>query len=366
MKKYILLLVLAATLGSVMAQDAINYQGVAFDLNDQPVVSSDISLLFKVVEDGPGGAFSYIESHDNVPTGADGQFSVEIGRGTAVAGTLLGVDWTSGSWYLEVAVDPDGGTNYLDAGATEFLSVPYAFHANEAIYGPRGFQGPQGPTGPQGPAGQQGPAGIDFSGGGAIGPQGPDGPQGPQGPQGPVGPTGPSGDPNGPKGPTGDQGPKGFPGQGGGSDGAVGPPGDQGATGPQGPQGIQGPQGNVGPQGADGAKGPDGGTEGPAGPAGDAGVPGDPNGPVGDAGPDGAQGPQGPQGPQGLTGAQGQTGPQGAPGPDGSSSLPFQALLSSAPANPSLHDIYLDNGSGRADGNPGYRYYNGSAWVDLY
>ena len=79
MNKFLLSIILSLAISSLIAQDAIHYQGIAFDQNDQPVVSSDISLFLKVVENGPGGAFAYMETHDVVPTGSDGSFSVEIG-----------------------------------------------------------------------------------------------------------------------------------------------------------------------------------------------------------------------------------------------------------------------------------------------
>ena len=238
-------------LSFVTAQDAIRYQGVAFDANDQPIVSSSISILFTIIEDDPTGSFSYIESHSNVATGADGEFEVAIGRGTPVAGTLADVDWLDHNHFLMVAVDPLGGTNYLNAGTTEFLSVPYAFYAPEALFGPRGVQGAQGPPGPQGPAGAQGPAGDpgqdatvsptcwdtnnngqgepseDINGDGVfneadcLGIAGNKGQQGPTGPQGPQGPIGPAGDPNGPQGPIGEIGPEGRMGLSGGAPGPI-------------------------------------------------------------------------------------------------------------------------------------------------
>jgi hypothetical protein len=38
---------------------------------------------------------------------------------------------------------------------------------------------------------------------------------------------------------------------------------------------------------------------------------------------------------------------------------------SSAPATPSANDIYLDDGTNTASGNPGWRRYTGSAWEDI-
>lgn len=39
--------------------------------------------------------------------------------------------------------------------------------------------------------------------------------------------------------------------------------------------------------------------------------------------------------------------------------------VSSAPGSPSAGDIYVDDGTNTSSGSTGFRYYDGSAWVDL-
>lgn len=85
---------------------------------------------------------------------------------------------------------------------------------------------------------------------------------------------------------------------------------------------------------------------------------------VGGAGPAGATGIQGPQGPTGPQGAQGPTGAQGAEGEQGIAGIPKTSILSSAPSA-QAGTVYVDDGSNRADGQPGFRYFNGSSWIDL-
>lgn len=36
-----------------------------------------------------------------------------------------------------------------------------------------------------------------------------------------------------------------------------------------------------------------------------------------------------------------------------------------APSSPSTDDIYLDDGTNTSDSTVGFRYYDGSAWIDL-
>jgi hypothetical protein len=45
---------------------------------------------------------------------------------------MQSVQWESGNQFIQVAIDPSGGTNYIDAGTTQLLSVPYAIYADRA------------------------------------------------------------------------------------------------------------------------------------------------------------------------------------------------------------------------------------------
>lgn len=85
-------------------------------------------------------------------------------------------------------------------------------------------------------------------------------------------------------------------------------------------------------------------------------------------GPQGFPGEPGPQGPIGQTGAQGapgQTGPTAATGPPGPSGEPITPMLDTEPSNVQEGTVYLDDGTNREDTVPGFRYYDGSGWIDL-
>jgi len=323
-----------------LSQDAIRYQGIAFDSNNEIVQDSDIAIRMSILEGGPTGAVIYSERHELI-TSSVGSFELSIGKGIELGDSFSDIDWAQGNMFLEVSVDVAGGTDYLLAGTTEFLSVPYAQYGLTAEHGPIGDQGPMGNPGAVGPPGSPGLPGFDGIGG-FPGPQGPTGPIGPQGPQGQQGPPGVDAAPGGADGPAGPPGPFGPQGINGGSEGPIGPTGIAGPAGPMGPAGIPGPIGPVG------------GTEGPEGPQGPQGPPGDPNGPMGDQG---DQGPRGPDSPPGVMGPQGPKGPAG---------IGIQEMKSTPPPAPLLHDIYLDNGDNRDDVLPGFRYFDGTTWIDLY
>ncbi|MEZ5047341.1 MAG: hypothetical protein R2831_10160 [Chitinophagaceae bacterium] len=42
------------------------------------------------------------------------------------------VTWETGNKYIRVAIDPKGGSDYVDAGTNQLLSVPYAIYADRA------------------------------------------------------------------------------------------------------------------------------------------------------------------------------------------------------------------------------------------
>ncbi len=217
MKKIVLsiascfLMVIAAR---AQAPQAFNYQGVARSTAGAPLAATAIGLRLTIHDGSATGTIVYQETQV-ATTNAFGLYNLSVGAGTAVAGTFPGVSWGAGAKYMQVEIDPAGGTSYVSAGTSQLLSVPYAMYASSGA-GSVGPAGPAGATGPAGAAGATGPAGAA----GTIGPVGPAGPSGAAGAIGPVGPAGPSG-----------------------AAGAIGP------VGPAGPSGAAGAAGPVGPAG---------------------------------------------------------------------------------------------------------------------
>jgi uncharacterized protein (TIGR02145 family) len=50
--------------------------------------------------------------------------------GTVLSGTFSGINWGKNAKFLQVEMDPAGGTTYTDLGTTQMMSVPYALQAN--------------------------------------------------------------------------------------------------------------------------------------------------------------------------------------------------------------------------------------------
>ena len=138
----------------VMAQapQGIPYQAVARDNAGNLIKNQNIALRFSIHDGTANGAVVYSETH-SVTTDALGLFSVKIGGGTS-SGTFANINWGSGAKFTQVALDVTGGSNFIDMGTTQMMSVPYALYAANANV--PGVPGPQGPTGPTGATGSVG------------------------------------------------------------------------------------------------------------------------------------------------------------------------------------------------------------------
>jgi len=216
------------------APQKLNYQAVVRDASGKSVATGTVVSVQFIIHDGSANGTSVFTESTSATTSVDGLISLQIGS----SGNLNTINWSNGDKFLEVKIDPAGGTNYTSMGSAQLLSVPFALFAANSLSGPPGNTGATGPIGVTGPTGP--------TGNGATGATGASGPTGSGG-----GATGATGA-NGPTGPTGPAGPTGFGGTGStgvtGANGATGVTGANGATG----IGITGPTGPTGPVGATG------------------------------------------------------------------------------------------------------------------
>jgi len=108
-----------------------NYQGIARDTKGTPMAKKQLSLKLTVLPTSDATAAEYEETQ-LVTTNEFGLYTLQIGNGTPVTGEMKTVKWETGNKYIKVAIDATGGTNYVDAGTTQLLSVPYAIYADKA------------------------------------------------------------------------------------------------------------------------------------------------------------------------------------------------------------------------------------------
>ena len=134
MKKVFLqtaLLIFAGLTAMAQAPQQFNYQGIARSAAGAPLASQSIGLRLTVHDGSSSGATAYQETF-TVTTNAYGLYNVAVGGGTVASGTFASVNWSSGAKYMEVEIDPAGGSSYASAGNSQLLSVPYALYAANA------------------------------------------------------------------------------------------------------------------------------------------------------------------------------------------------------------------------------------------
>lgn len=118
----------------------LNYQAIARNANGVALTFRDVGIRLSIRDGSPVGSIVYSESR-NIRTNQFGLFTVIIGSPGAsnVMGSMASINWISGNKYLQVEIDPEGGTNYFQAGTSQLQAVPYALFANAAYpVGPAG------------------------------------------------------------------------------------------------------------------------------------------------------------------------------------------------------------------------------------
>jgi hypothetical protein len=113
---------------SAQAPKGINYQGVARDNEGKPIVSKNISVRISILKNAVNGETEYAETH-KPQTNQFGLFSLIIGQGTAGTGSFAFVSWAVGNKWLQIEIDPEGGSSFQLAGSQQLMSVPYAFYS---------------------------------------------------------------------------------------------------------------------------------------------------------------------------------------------------------------------------------------------
>lgn len=146
MKKIILqtiVAVLFTTVAAAQAPGIFNYQAVARNSVGNALSNKTVSLRITIHDGSATGSNVYSETR-TVTTNTFGLFNVQIGSpgATNVSGSVGGVNWSSGTKYLQVEMDQNGGSSFISMGASQLASVPYALNALTATNA--------SPTGPAG------------------------------------------------------------------------------------------------------------------------------------------------------------------------------------------------------------------------
>lgn len=136
-KTSLLLLLLGSFAASLFAQapQFINYQGVARNASGVPFSNQTISVRLTIRDGSSAGAALYSETR-SVLTNQFGIFTIVINSAgaTAVSGNFTTINWGAAARFLQVEIDPAGGSSFTNLGASQLLSVPYALYAGSANY----------------------------------------------------------------------------------------------------------------------------------------------------------------------------------------------------------------------------------------
>lgn len=121
---------LFTTIVYLVNAQGINFQGVARSANGTIIASSNIGLKLSIISKNVDATPEFVETK-TVVTNAQGIFSIVIGdsNNKSIIGVFKNIDWANAPKFLKVEMDPSGGVNYINMGATQLQYVPYSFYS---------------------------------------------------------------------------------------------------------------------------------------------------------------------------------------------------------------------------------------------
>lgn len=134
MKKLILLsigLVLLPLMVMAQSVPGFSYQAIARDANGDVISEQQVGIQISILENSVDGPLAYMEEF--YPTTNEfGIINLTIGTGSATYGNFESIDWSVGQYFVGVAMDTEGGQEFVDMSTSQLLSVPYAMYAKSA------------------------------------------------------------------------------------------------------------------------------------------------------------------------------------------------------------------------------------------
>ena len=137
---FIVVLVTAVSAYAQVPQ-GFNFQAVARGATGGILAEQALGVQVSIIKGTEDGNPVYEEAH-TVTTNPLGLIQIVIGEGTASEGNdFSAIDFGNDNYFVKLAIDPAGGTEYEDLGTTRLLSVPYALVAQKAVEGGNGSGG---------------------------------------------------------------------------------------------------------------------------------------------------------------------------------------------------------------------------------
>ncbi|MFC5047191.1 DUF1566 domain-containing protein [Aquimarina hainanensis] len=112
------------------APETFKYQAVIRDAGNMIISNQAVGMQLTIRQGNVNGAAVYKETFE-VSTNAYGLINLEIGSGNS-SDDFKSIDWANGPYFIETAVDSNGGNDFSVMGTGQLLSVPYALYANTA------------------------------------------------------------------------------------------------------------------------------------------------------------------------------------------------------------------------------------------
>lgn len=110
---------------------AISYQAVARDAAGKVLTEKSIGVKVEILKGSTRGSAVYSETH-KPKSSTTGTITLLIGQGTASTGTFTNINWGADTYYLQLSMDIQGGSDYKVASTTQMLPVPFALYAVKA------------------------------------------------------------------------------------------------------------------------------------------------------------------------------------------------------------------------------------------
>jgi hypothetical protein len=116
------------TMTFAQAPAGFKYQAVARDGSGAILSSNSVSFRISILQGNDAGPVVYSERHFTT-TNEFGLVNLEIGKGAADTGTFDAIGWGASAHFVQVEMDPSGGSSFQLLGSSQLMSVPYALHA---------------------------------------------------------------------------------------------------------------------------------------------------------------------------------------------------------------------------------------------
>jgi len=117
---------------SAQTPQRFNYQAVVRNASNTILVNQPVGIRISLLQGSATGTAVFVETH-SLSTNTYGQVMLEIGGGTLVSGSIVSINWATGTYFIKTETDPSGGSNYSLSATTRLLSVPYAMHAGNGL-----------------------------------------------------------------------------------------------------------------------------------------------------------------------------------------------------------------------------------------